>query len=390
VTEAAEPLEQPKETALVDVHRALGARLIDFAGWLMPVQYTGILEEHRAVRERAGLFDLSHMGELFVEGVDAGDALAAAIVTDHRTLAMGRAQYSMICAPDGGIIDDLIVYRLGPERWLVVANAGNAPVVSDELAARLAPWKAVLDDRSLATSLVAIQGPLAREILAPLTDVDLASLKYYASAAGRVGDVAALVARTGYTGEDGFEVFVDWAHGPAVWQLLADAGRDRGLLPCGLGARDTLRLEAGMPLYGNELDRATDPFEAGLGRVVKLEKPGDFVGRGALAKAAREPLPKRLVGLRVTGRGIARHGHRVLSGDRPTGVVTSGTQSPTLGYTIAMAYVAPGDGEPGTMLDVEIREQRVAAEVVPLPFYKRVAPPAVASAPSAQGSPASP
>ena len=363
-------LEPPRETALVDVHRALGARLIDFAGWLMPVQYAGILEEHRAVRERAGLFDLSHMGELFVEGDDAGDALAAALVTDPRTLAVGRAHYSMICAPDGGIIDDLIVYRLGSERFLVVANAGNAAVVSDELAARLAGWKAVLDDRSLATSLVAIQGPRAAGILGPLTDVDLGSLKYYAIAEGQVAGIPALVARTGYTGEDGFELFVDWAKGPAAWQVLAEAGRSADVVPCGLGARDTLRLEAGMPLYGNELDRQTTPFDAGLGRVVKLEKPGEFVGRAALERAQREGPSKRLVGLRVTGRGIARHGYGVIAGERATGVVTSGTQSPTLGYPIAMAYVAPGDGEPGTMLDVEIRDQRVAAEVVPLPFYK--------------------
>jgi aminomethyltransferase len=370
-TGATDSVDQPKETALVDLHRALGARLIDFAGWLMPVQYAGILEEHRAVRERAGLFDLSHMGELFVEGPEAGDALAAALVSDPRTLAVGRAQYSMITAPDGGIIDDLIVYRLGSERYLVVANAANAVAVSDELAARLAGWKAVLDDRSLATSLVAIQGPLAASVLGPLTDVDLAGLKYYAISEGTVAGIAALVARTGYTGEDGFEVFVDWAKGPAVWRALLEAGTTAGVVAVGLGARDTLRLEAGMPLYGNELDRSTNPFEAGLGRVVKLQKPGDFVARAALERDAREPLAKRLVGLRVTGRGIARHGHRVLAGDRATGVVTSGTQSPTLGRPIAMAYVAPGDGEPGTMLDVEIRDQRVAAEVVPLPFYKR-------------------
>jgi aminomethyltransferase len=363
--------DQPRETALVEVHRALGARLIDFAGWLMPVQYAGILEEHRAVRERAGLFDLSHMGELFVEGPEAGDALAAALVSDPRTLAIGRAQYSMITAPDGGIIDDLIVYRLGPERFLVVANAGNAAIVSDELAARLSGRKAVLDDRSLATSLVAIQGPLAAKVLGPLTDVDLTSLRYYAIAEGTVAGIAALVARTGYTGEDGFEVFVDWARGPDAWRALLDAGKGAGVVPVGLGARDTLRLEAGMPLYGNELDRSTNPFEAGLGRVVKLQKPGDFVARAALERDAREPLAKRLVGLTVAGRGIARHGHRVLAGDRATGVVTSGTQSPTLGKPIAMAYVAPEDGEPGTMLDVEIRDQRVAAEVVPLPFYKR-------------------
>ena len=363
--------EQLHETALIDVHRAAGARLIEFGGWRMPVQYTGILEEHRAVRERAGLFDLSHMGELFVDGDDAGDALAAALVTDPRTLAVGRAQYSMICAPDGGIIDDLIVYRLGPEGFLVVANAGNATVVSDELATRLHGWRAVLDDRSLATSLVAIQGPAAASVLAPLTDVDLDGLRYYAIADGQVAGVRGLVARTGYTGEDGFEIFVDWGRGSEIWEALAKAGAKAGVIACGLGARDTLRLEAGMPLYGNELDRETNPFEAGLGRVVKLEKPGDFVGRPALEKVAAEGPAKRLVGLSITGRGIARHGHPILRDGSPTGVVTSGTHSPTLGRPIAMGYVTPSDAEPGTILAVEIREQPVSAEVVPLPFYKR-------------------
>ncbi|HLX35964.1 MAG TPA: glycine cleavage system aminomethyltransferase GcvT [Candidatus Limnocylindrales bacterium] len=358
-------------TALLDVHRALGARLIEFGGWLMPVQYAGIREEHRAVRERAGLFDLSHMGELFVEGGDAGDALAAAVVTDPRSLAVGRAQYSMITAPDGGIIDDLIVYRLGPERFMVVANAGNAATVSDTLVERLAGWKAVLDDRSLATSLVAIQGPRSVEILRPLTTVDLDALRYYAIAEGDVAGIPAHVARTGYTGEDGFELFVEWGKGPATWDALMAAGQDAGIAPIGLGARDTLRLEAGMPLYGNELDRGTNPFEAGLGRVVKLDKPGDFVGRAALERAKRAGPDKRLVGLVVTGRGIARHGYPVDAGERRTGIVTSGTQSPTLGKPIAMAYVQPADGEPGTILDVEIRDQRVDAEVVPLPFYKR-------------------
>jgi len=372
VPAAAEPAdEQLHETALIDIHRALGARLIEFGGWLMPVQYTGILDEHRAVRERAGLFDLSHMGELFVEGDDAGDALAAALVSDPRTLAIGRAQYSMICAPDGGVIDDLIVYRLGPERFLVVANASNAPTVSDELHSRLGGWRAVLDDRSLATSLVAIQGPRAAEVLAPLTDVDLGALRYYALAEGQVAGIPALVARTGYTGEDGFEVFVDWARGPAIWEVLAVAGEGTGVIACGLGARDTLRLEAGMPLYGNELDRHTNPFEAGLGRVVKLEKPGPFVGRDALARVAKDGPEKRLVGLVIMGRGIARHGYPVVADERRTGIVTSGTHSPTLGKPIAMAYVAPGDADPGTILDVEIREQPVASEVVPLPFYKR-------------------
>jgi aminomethyltransferase len=337
----------------------------------MPVQYAGIIEEHRAVRERAGLFDLSHMGELFVEGPDAGAALAHALVTNPPTLAEGRAHYSMIVAPDGGIIDDLIVYRLGPERFLVVANASNAQVVSDALAERLDGFKAVLDDRSLATALVAIQGPRSVEIVRPLTDVDLDALRYYAIAEGTVAGIPALVARTGYTGEDGFEVFVDTARAGELWDALMAAGADHGLAPIGLGARDTLRLEAGMPLYGNELDRTTNPFEANLGRVVKFDKPDDFVGRAALEKVARDGVARRLVGLVMRGRGIARHGYAVHAGERETGVVTSGTQSPTLGEAIAMAHVATADAAPGTMVDVEIRGQRVPAEVVALPFYRR-------------------
>jgi aminomethyltransferase len=337
----------------------------------MPVQYRGIVGEHRAVRERAGLFDLSHMGELFVEGPEAGAALARALVTNPPSLAVGRAHYSMICNADGGILDDLIVYRLAPERFLVVANAANAQRVSDALAERLAGSKAVLDDRALATALIAVQGPAAAGILGPLVDVDLAALRYYAIADGHLGDIPALVARTGYTGEDGFEIFVEWERAQAVWSALTEAGQAEGLGPVGLGARDTLRLEAGMPLYGNELDERTTPFEAGLGRVVKLDKPDDFVGRAALERVTREGPARRLVGLIVRGRGIARHGHAVYAGERETGTVTSGTHSPTLGAPIAMAYVAPGDGEPGTILEVGIRDQRVAAEVVPLPFYRR-------------------
>jgi aminomethyltransferase len=358
-------------TPLRDRHEALGARLIDFAGWLMPVQYAGILDEHRAVRERAGLFDLSHMGELFVEGPEAAAGLAAALVTDPPSLAEGRAQYSMIVAPDGGIIDDLIVYRLGAERFLVVANASNAAVVSDTLVERLAGRKAILDDRSLATALVAIQGPRSVDILRPLTDVSLDGLRYYAIAEGVVAGVPALVARTGYTGEDGFEVFIDTGRASDVWDAFMTAGADHGLSPIGLGARDTLRLEAGMPLYGNELDRTTNPFEANLGRVVKLDKPGDFVGRAALEKVAAAGVSRKLVGLVMRGRGIARHGYPVHVADRLSGTVTSGTHSPSLGHAIAMAMLATRDAEPGTMVDVEIRGQRVPAEVVALPFYRR-------------------
>ncbi len=358
-------------TPLYDRHVTLGAKLIEFGGWLMPVQYAGILEEHRAVRERAGLFDLSHLGELFVEGPEAGDALAYALVTNPPALPEGRAHYSMICAPDGGIIDDLIVYRLDPERYLVVANASNAPAVSDALAERLTNFKAVLDDRSLAMGLVAIQGPRSLEIVRPITDVNLDALRYYAIAEGNVGGIPSLVASTGYTGEDGFEVFVEGERTGELWDALSKAGAAHGLAPVGLGARDTLRLEAGMPLYGTELDSSTNPFEAGQGRIVKLDKPDDFVGRPGLERVAREGPARRLVGLVMQDRGIARHGYPVHAGDRRTGVVTSGTHSPTLGKAIAMAYVAPADAEPGTIVDVEIREQRVAAEVVGLPFYRR-------------------
>ena len=369
MTEAAAPYATP----LLARHEALRAKIVEFGGWLMPLQYAGILEEHRAVRGRAGLFDLSHMGELFVEGAEAGDALARALVTDPPSLAVGRAHYSMICLPDGGVIDDLIVYRLGEERFLVVANAANATVVSDELAARLAGARAILDDRSLAMALCAVQGPRSVDIVGPLTAIDVAGLRYYGIAEGEVTGLRAIVARTGYTGEDGFEIFVDVRDADALWDALTRGGEPHGMVPVGLGARDTLRLEAGMPLYGNELDRTTTPYDAGLGRVVKLGKAQEFVGRTALETVSRDGPAKRLVGLILRGRGIARHGYPVHADGRRTGVVTSGTMSPTLGVPIAMAYVAPGDAEPGTMLEVEIRDARIPAEVVPLPFYQRPA-----------------
>ena len=358
-------------TPLRERHEALGARMIEFGGWLMPVQYGSIVDEHRAVRERVGLFDLSHMGELHVDGPEAGFALAAVLVSDPPALAVGRAHYSLICAVDGGIIDDLIVYRLAETRFLVVANASNALTVSDTLAERIQGSKAVLDDGSLATGLIAVQGPRSADVLGPLTDVDLGALRYYRIAEGRVAGIDALIARTGYTGEDGFEVFVDSTRTPEVWDALMPAVTAAGGLPVGLGARDTLRLEAGMPLYGNELDLATNPYEAGLGRVVKLDKPGDFVGRAALEKVSRDGPVRRLVGLIVTGRGIARHGYPVWSAKRRTGVVTSGTHAPTIGRPVAMAYVAPDDAEPGTKLEVEVRDGRIPVEVVSLPFYTR-------------------
>ena len=362
-----------QQTALQQRHEDLGARFTEFAGWQMPVRYGSIIDEHRAVREAAGLFDLSHMGELWVVGRGAAEALAAALVSDPGRLAVGRAQYSVMCAPDGGIIDDLIVYRTAESELLVVPNASNREVVAGELAARKAGHEATLRDETLAISLLAVQGPAAAAILQPLTGLDLAALGTYAAARSGVAGRDALIARTGYTGEDGFELFVAWADGPATWDALLSAGSGRGLVPCGLGARDTLRLEAGMPLYGNELDRATTPLEAGLRRFVHLDRSADFVGRAALETLAAGPLDRQLVGLVLRGRGIARHGYPVRrpGATEAVGVVTSGSQSPTLGEAIAMAYVPPSVASTGTMLEVVVRETTVPAEVVPLPFYRR-------------------
>ena len=357
-----------QRTALHADHTALGARFTEFGGWEMPVRYGSIIDEHQAVRTVAGLFDLSHMGELHVGGPGAAAGLAAALVTVPGRLAVGRAGYSLLCATDGGVIDDLIVYRLGDEAFLVVPNAANRELVAEELRTRLAGFEAELDDRTLATSLVAIQGPRAATILAGLTSLDLSSLRNYSAVPATVAHIEAVVARTGYTGEDGFELFVAWDDGPVLWSALLAAGTEEGLRACGLGARDTLRLEAGMPLYGHELDRETTPIEAGLGWAVDPDH--EFVGGSALAQS--EPR-KQLVGLVLRGRGIARHGYPVTrsGATEPIGAVTSGSQSPTLGQAIAMAYVPPEDAAAGTMLEIIIRGAAVPAEVVPLPFYRR-------------------
>jgi glycine cleavage system T protein (aminomethyltransferase) len=364
------PETDVRRTALYHLHVERGARFTEFGGWDMPVRYGSIIDEHQAVRHAAGLFDLSHMGELRVEGPDAGEGLARALVNDPRRLAVGRAGYSLLCQPDGGIIDDLIVYRLGDDRYLVVPNASNRETVAQELRVRLQGTAVDLEDETMRTSLVAVQGPASAAIVGRLTDHPLESIRRYGAAEANVAGVPVLLARTGYTGEDGFELFSAWGDAPSLWVALSEAGRDDGLLACGLGARDTLRLEAGMPLYGNELDRQTTPFEAGLGWAVQLDR--DFIAGDALAAAAEAPR-KTLVGLVLRGRGIARHGYPVARAGSaaPLGVVTSGSQSPTLGEAIAMAYVPPEAASAGTMLDVAIREAAVPAEVVALPFYRR-------------------
>ncbi|MBZ6197965.1 glycine cleavage system aminomethyltransferase GcvT [Streptomyces olivaceus] len=369
-----------RRTALDATHRALGATMTDFAGWDMPLRYGSERDEHVAVRTRAGLFDLSHMGEITVTGPQAAELLNFALVGNIGSVKPGRARYTMICREDGGILDDLIVYRLGDTEagsphYMVVANASNAQVVLDALTARAAGFDAEVRDDRDAYALLAVQGPEASGILKGLTDADLDGLKYYAGLPGTVAGVPALIARTGYTGEDGFELFVQPAHAVGLWEALTRAGEGVGLVPCGLSCRDTLRLEAGMPLYGHELSTALTPFDAGLGRVVKFEKEGDFVGRAALAEAAsqaEQSPPRVLVGLVAEGRRVPRAGYQVVSGGAVVGEVTSGAPSPTLGRPIAMAYVDPAHAAPGTAgVGVDIRGSHEPYEVVALPFYKR-------------------
>ena len=371
MTAEAPPL---KQTPLHARHVALGARMVAYAGYEMPVQYSSIIEEHRAVRSAVGLFDLSHMGELHLTGPEALAFARYAVVSDPGLLEPGQAQYSMLCLPDGGIIDDLIVYRLEGS-YLIVCNAANHDAVAEHLAALQAQgdFDVSVEDRSDATALIAPQGPRAAELLSHLTDLDLASLGNYRSTTARVASVECLVARTGYTGEDGFELFCPARRAAGLWDALLEAGRDFGLMPCGLGSRDTLRLEAGMPLYGNELDRTVNPYEANLGRVVKMEK-GEFVGRGALAAVQQTGPRRRLVGLVMGDEAIARHGYAVRVDGADVGAVTSGTLSPTLGERIAMAYLPAADAEVGRAVEVVVRERPHPAEQVKLPFYRRPKP----------------
>jgi aminomethyltransferase len=363
---------ESRRTPLHAEHEALGAMFTDFAGWRMPLRYDSELAEHHAVRKSAGLFDLTHMGEIVLEGPEAGAALDHALVGHSSAIGVGRARYTMITRADGGVLDDLIVYRLGDVEYLVVANASNAELVFGELVERAKGFDTTVVDKSTDFALLAVQGPASTAILAGLTPTDLSTVKYYASYPTEVAGAPVLLARTGYTGEDGFELFVAPADAPAVWAALLEAGKAHDLKPAGLGCRDTLRLEAGMPLYGNELDTAHTPYHANLGRVVKLDKPGDFVGRDALAKIAESGVDTVLVGLRAEGRRAPRHGYTVLDADgAAVGEITSGALSPTLGYSVAMAYVARGSSEPGTKLAVDVRGRQEPVEVVALPFYKR-------------------
>jgi aminomethyltransferase len=346
--------------------------MTSFAGWQMPLRYASETAEHQAVRHAAGLFDLSHMGEILVSGPGAGQALDYALTGFLSGLRPGRARYTMICAPDGGVLDDLVVYRQGEQEFLVIANAANTAVVFAELRSRSVEFDADVSDATDDYALIAIQGPAAAGILAPLCGLDLDSVKYYAGAFGDVAGFGAFLARTGYTGEDGFEVFCRACDAVGVWEALSVAGAGAGLVPAGLAARDTLRLEAGMPLYGNELGPDVTPLEAGLGRVVKFDKPGDFVGRSALLAARAAAGPRRvLAGLTIQSRRVARHGYPVFLDGVAGGTVTSGAPSPTLGYPIAMAYLTDGPGLADAVLTVGIRGEAVPARLTDLPFYSR-------------------
>jgi aminomethyltransferase len=358
--------EALRRTPLHAAHLMAGARMVPFAGWEMPVQYTGIIEEHRAVRRAGGLFDVSHMGEFEVEGPGALEAVQRLTTNDAAALAPGQVQYSLLCTPDGGIVDDLTVHRLAADRFMLTVNAANvdkdwAWVTAHAGGAR---WRNVSDE----TALLALQGPRAEAVLGRLADTDLAPLGYYRFARGRVAGAPALISRTGYTGEDGFEIYVGAADAGRLWDALLEGGRAEGIVPVGLGARDTLRLEMKYPLYGHEIDETTDPIEAGLGWVVKPAK-GEFVGRAALEKIQAAGPRRKLVGFEMAERAVPRHGYRILRDGAEVGVVTSGSYGPSVDRMIGVGYVAAPHAAVGGEIEVEVRGKPHRARVVRTPFY---------------------
>jgi aminomethyltransferase len=378
---ATSSIAELRKTPLNAMHRRMGAKMVNFGGWDMPVEYPptgGLLAEHRAVRGAVGVFDVSHMGDIRIRaGKSPGGALAAVqhiSMNDASLLAIGQAHYSAMLYPQGTFVDDVIVHRLGQDDFLLVINAGTREKDIDWVRRNTAAFDCVVEDWSDAYTQIAIQGPRAAETLAKLTDVNLGPIKNYWFTHGTVCGLAnTLIARTGYTGEDGFEIYVpaDQPTSEEVWSRVLESGREFGILPCGLGARNTLRLESKMALYGHEISETINVWEAGLGRYCKMDK-GEFVGRAALEQARAAGLTRALAGLEMVERGIARDGYRVFSETgAEIGVVTSGSPSPTLGKNIALAYVPPGESAIGRALFVEVRNQKVKAHVVATPFYKR-------------------
>lgn len=357
------------KTPLYDIHVKYGGKIVPFAGYLLPVQYgTGVMKEHMAVRTACGLFDVSHMGEIICKGPDALKNLNMLLTNNYTVMAEGQARYSPMCNEQGGVVDDLIVYKVREDCYFIVVNAANKDKDFAWMKAHQS-GNVVFEDISSQVAQLALQGPKAAEILKKLVREEDIPEKYYTCRFHRkIDGMDCVISRTGYTGEDGVEIYLAAENGPRLWELLMEAGREEGLIPCGLGARDTLRLEAAMPLYGHEMDDSISPKEAGLGIFVKMDKE-DFIGRQALID--KGPLTRKRVGLKVTGRGIIREHQAVYAGDRQIGITTSGTHCPYLGYPVAMALVDVAWKEPGTAVEVDVRGRRVSAEVVPLPFYKR-------------------
>jgi aminomethyltransferase len=357
-----------KRTPLFDEHVSLGGKIVPFAGFEMPVQYaSGITAEHKAVREAAGLFDVSHMGEFVLTGPQALDLIQRVTVNDANRIEVGQAQYSAMCLEHGGVIDDLIVYRLA-DSWMLVVNAANLDKDLAWIRSNAEGLDVDIEDRSDTTALLALQGPAAREILRPLADIDVDDVHYYRFLEGRIDGAPAIISGTGYTGEDGFELYVSTEDASGLWRRIMAEGEGSGLRPAGLGARDSLRLEVGYALYGNDLDEEHTPLESGLGWITKLDK-GDFIGRDALARQKEEGVERRLVGLRLVDKGFPRPGYPVHSGGEPVGVVTSGTVSPSLGYGVAMGYVPTDLAKAGTELAISVRGREIAAVVQRPPFY---------------------
>ncbi|HEY2152959.1 MAG TPA: glycine cleavage system aminomethyltransferase GcvT [Vicinamibacterales bacterium] len=360
-----------KKTPLNARHRASGAKMVPFGGWDMPVEYSGLSAEHDAVRTRAGIFDVSHMGEMEIAGKDALTAVQRISSNDASRLAVGQAQYSGLLTPQGTFVDDLLVYRLAPAHFLLVVNAGNIAKDYAWMADQIkGVGDAVVVDSSSRYALIAVQGPQALNVLQPLTGVDLAGMKYYWFGHGEVANVRATVSRTGYTGEDGFEIFVPPQQADKVWLALLESGQSAEVIPCGLGARDTLRLEAGMRLHGNDIDETTTAVEADLNWIVGWKKD-DFNGALALREQRANGPKRKIVGFEMQERGIGRHGYDAYIGDAKVGIVTSGTQTPHVKKAIGMAYLPVEHTAVDTEFDVDIRGRRTRARVVPMPFYKR-------------------
>lgn len=360
-----------KRTPLHAEHLALKARMVDFGGWDMPVQYSGVVDEHKTVRSAVGLFDVSHMGEVIVQGRGALDFLQKMTTNDASKLVIGQAQYSALCYENGTIVDDIIIYRRGADSFFVCVNAGNSDKDFAWLQEHCPKSGVVLENLSAEYAQIAIQGPRARELMAAVVDIKLTDLRYYHFAEGKVIGVPAIIARTGYTGELGYEIYLPHMAARQVWQALLGAGEPFGLKACGLGARDTLRLEMGYLLYGNDMDKTTSALECGLGWITKFDK-GDFIGRDALLAQKTATLERKLVGFEMVDRAIGRHGYSIFASEtaiQPIGVVTSGTPAPSVGKNIGMAYVSSELSQVGTTVWIEIRSERKQARVIKRPFY---------------------